>query len=108
MPAWVQRFLRDLELLRAERFLDFLAAALFLGRAFARTGLRLVLAALGLCGLGLGTDAGASRIPGRSLIVTSSSVSSNTPSSFSPASSSSNWEYSFSSPLSCSQAIIPP
>jgi hypothetical protein len=85
-----------------------LEAAFFLDRALARAGLRLVFAALGRRGFGLGTDGGASGIAGRSVIVTSSSVSSKMPSSFSPLSSSSNWEYSFSSPLSCSQAIIPP
>src|SRR5690242_321381 len=113
VAARVQRRLRDRELLRADLFLETFAALFFFDRALDRTldraGLRRVfLAALGLRGLGLGADAGASGIPGRSVIVTSSSVSSRMPSSFSPPSSSSNCEYSFSSPLSCSQAIIPP
>jgi hypothetical protein len=109
----VQRFLRDLERffeLAELFFLDFFAAAFFFGRGFAfAAGLRFGFGALGFRGLGLGADdGGIEGEPGRSLTMTSSSVSSKRPSSFSPPSLSSNCEYSLSSPLSCSQAIIPP
>jgi hypothetical protein len=84
---------------------DFFAAVFFLDFAFARgAGLDLDFFA------GFDRDAregeGAEEPPGRSVTITSSSVSSITP-SFSP-SSSSICESSLSSPLSCSHAIAPP
>jgi hypothetical protein len=84
---------------------DFFAAVFLPDFAFARgAGLDLDFFA------GFDRDAregeGAEEPPGRSVTITSSSVSSITP-SFSP-SSSSNCESSLSSPLSCSHAIAPP
>jgi hypothetical protein len=84
---------------------DFFAALFFLDFAFARgAGLDVDFFA------GFDRDAregeGAEEPPGRSVTITSSSVSSIAP-SFSP-SSSSICESSFSSPLSCSHAIAPP
>jgi hypothetical protein len=84
---------------------DFFAALFFLDFAFARgAGLDLDFFA------GFDRDAregeGAEEPPGRSVTITSSSVSS-IALSFSP-SSSSICESSFSSPLSCSHAIAPP
>jgi hypothetical protein len=103
-----RRELRDLPRLRAplERFFP-AAFFFFLERALARAaGLRLDFARGFFAGFGLDAG-GAAGAPGRSVTIISSSVSSRSP-SFSPPSSSSSCGYSFSSPLSCSQAIVPP